>query len=178
MGLGNSGQNANSGNKGSGWRYEFNVLKALDQIATNTMDITVDIENLTVSTDDLEILIGDTNTLLTTLSTTLSLETTQLDILAALAQGTISSPLSSPYAASGANVVFKPGQTPTRTEISIRNNGTGILYVTKGAVANVNTPYKLFTDEVVIITNYDGPVSGIWSPVGIGNAQVEETTTV
>lgn len=36
MGLGNGGMNANSGNRGSNWRYEYNVLKALECIVDNT----------------------------------------------------------------------------------------------------------------------------------------------
>lgn len=36
MGLGAQGQNANSGNRGSSWRYEYDVLRALSTIATNT----------------------------------------------------------------------------------------------------------------------------------------------
>src|ERR1035437_5376 len=35
MGLGNG--NYNQGNKGSNWRYEYNVLKALECIVTNTL---------------------------------------------------------------------------------------------------------------------------------------------
>ena len=37
MGLGAQGQNVNSGNRGSSWKYEFSVLEALSQIASNTL---------------------------------------------------------------------------------------------------------------------------------------------
>lgn len=36
MGLGNAGQNANSGNRGSNWKYEYDSLKALAEIVANT----------------------------------------------------------------------------------------------------------------------------------------------
>jgi len=82
MGLGNG--NPNSGNKGSNWRYEYNVLKALEciventesgggagccpatnalltEIRDNTADIEITAESINLNTDQLEALIAITN---------------------------------------------------------------------------------------------------------------------
>ena len=76
-----------------------------------------------------------------------------------------------PVAASASSVELLPALS-TRVETRIRNDGTGILYVTIGATATVNSANKLLQDEFIDIT--EGlVVNGIWVGVN-GFARMNE----
>lgn len=77
-------------------------------------------------------------------------------------------------AANAASVTLKASNT-ARKSLTIRNDGTGILYVSKTATATASAAIKLLQDDTVVITDYSGIVTGIWTSAN-GNAQIEEVS--
>lgn len=62
-----------------------------------------------------------------------------------------------------------------RIRASVANNSTAILYIAEGATTSATAyTYKLNTDDILIVDDYTGILSGIWASA-TGNAQVTET---
>ena len=253
MGLGN--RNSNSGNKGSNWRYEYEVLRTLTDIAGASGGILTGVsteatlqqvlsaiqagtefearliqdaingtwlEVRTWNTDtstwnpvtyypagsntpgspEFPITYLNPTSVLAQISsntTGLNLEVTQLlikgiltdktqftqitdgtDDLSINTDGSVNvkkalgtSSIESSVVASGSSVPLLAAN-PNRIVATIRNDGTGILYVSKTGTATVSAPVKLLQDGIYIIDDYDGALTGIWTAPN-GNARIEET---
>lgn len=78
-----------------------------------------------------------------------------------------------PVAADAATKELMPAN-PDRVEAFIRNDGTGILYITEGADATANSAIKLLQDDVHKVTG-TLVVNGIWVAPN-GNAVINEKT--
>jgi hypothetical protein len=77
---------------------------------------------------------------------------------------------------SSATVVTLKAANTSRKSLKIVNDGTKILYVREGAGATTSLyTWKLEQDEMAIIDDYNGVVTGIWD-VANGSAKVTETT--
>jgi hypothetical protein len=63
----------------------------------------------------------------------------------------------------------------SKLTVEIANNSTATLYIKKGTGVSVTSyTYKLFPDDLLIVDDYVGELTGIWS-AAIGDAQVTET---
>ena len=63
-----------------------------------------------------------------------------------------------------------------RISVKITNDGANTLYVREGAGAAVGAyTWKLLANEMAIIDDYDGIITGIWD-VATGDAIITETT--
>ena len=132
----------------------------LDTIKTDTAAMVVDLAAI-------EVLATTTNTLLTTIDTVLD------NILATQTLGTSSLTTSVPGSATA--VTLKALNT-ARKSLKITNDSVETLYVREAAGATTTTwTWKLEQDEMVIIDDYSGIVTGIWDAAS-GAARVTETT--
>ena len=78
-----------------------------------------------------------------------------------------------PVAANSVSVLLLAAD-PTNVEARIRNDGTGVLFVTEGATATVNSANKILQDDVYIVES-GLVVNGIWtSPNGF--ARINKNT--
>ncbi|MHA2403980.1 MAG: hypothetical protein ACXADH_13375 [Candidatus Kariarchaeaceae archaeon] len=78
--------------------------------------------------------------------------------------------------ASSITVVTLKASNTSRKSLKIVNDGTKVLYVREGAGATTSLyTWKLEQDEMAIIDDYNGVVTGIWD-VANGSAKVTETT--
>lgn len=78
----------------------------------------------------------------------------------------------------GASLTVKNLQASnaSRKSVKITNSGTDVLYVREGSGATLTEwTWKLLADEMAIINDYSGTISGIWD-VASGAAVVTETT--
>tara|TARA_R110001606_G_scaffold156172_3_gene298926 strand:- start:2440 stop:2823 length:384 start_codon:yes stop_codon:yes gene_type:complete len=86
-----------------------------------------------------------------------------------------STPVHSSVASSTSSVTLV-ADSPNRLTVEITNDSTSILYIKKEAtVSSAAYTYKLFPNDLLIIDDYTGVVSGIWV-TAVGTAQITETT--
>lgn len=78
--------------------------------------------------------------------------------------------------ASSLTVVTLQAANTSRISLKIVNDGSDTLYIKEGATAtSTDFTWKVFADEMVIIDDYNGIVTGIWD-VATGSARITETT--
>ena len=64
-----------------------------------------------------------------------------------------------------------------RKSVKITNDGNHVLYVREGAGATLSEwTWKLEKDEMAIINDYSGLITGIWDAASGGSAVITETT--
>jgi hypothetical protein len=62
-----------------------------------------------------------------------------------------------------------------RRSLKVVNDGSNTLYIKEGSAATTTDfTWKVFPDEMVIIDDYNGIVTGIWD-VATGSARITET---
>jgi hypothetical protein len=62
-----------------------------------------------------------------------------------------------------------------RKEAKIRNNSTGVLYLSHTSPATLNECVKLFQDDVYILDSTSEAIYGIWNSAGTGDARITQT---
>jgi hypothetical protein len=140
--------------------------------AIDTVLDTIKVDTGTIATDTAAMVVdlAAIEVLLTTMDTVL--DNIKLDT-AQLALGTTGDTTS---VASSITVVTLKASNTSRKSLKIVNDGTKILYVREGSGATTSLyTWKLEQDEMAIINDYNGIVTGIWD-VANGSAKVTETT--
>ena len=78
--------------------------------------------------------------------------------------------------ASNTSVQTLAGANSSRKSIKITNDGSETLYVREGTGATTSLyTWKLLPNEMAVIDDYTGIITGIWNVIS-GNAVITETT--
>lgn len=65
----------------------------------------------------------------------------------------------------------------SRIKAVINNDSSAVLYIKEGSTASTTSySYKLSQDDVAIIDDYNGIITGIWASDAGGSARITETT--